>query len=387
MARPVPWVSSVVYAAVLGGGLYYAIVADQNEPPARVAGFVAALALLFLLDVVERRRYAAGTPPHAAAALIAVRLALFVPAVAFDGSGVSRALFLLVPFTAYFAFGRATSVALGVACVGLLLTGYALSVPGWYLRAEYVSDALMICIGLVLAISMAAVAVGEQKGRARLQTALNELTAYSAQVAELSAATERNRLARDIHDSLGHHLTAIAVQIEKASAFRDRDPVAAEQALADARWSARRALDEVRQSVRVLRDEGATFCLSAALADLVRHTEDDQLRVTLNVVGDQEDYELGTLTALYRAAQEGLTNARRHARATHVSVSVTFDEPGARLVVADDGRGFPAPAAGPGPEGFGLLSMRERVQLLDGRVEIDSRPDTGTVVTVTVPRT
>jgi signal transduction histidine kinase len=172
----------------------------------------------------------------------------------------------------------------------------------------------------------------------------------------------------------------VAVQLQKASAFLDRDRAAAEQALADAERSARNALGEVRRSVAGLREDATPFRLSAALAELARHAQDDALRVRVEVAGDDGQYDLATLTALYRAAQEGLTNARRHGHASQVSLSATFDEFVARLVVADDGRGF-----APTTAGFGLRGMRERVALLGGDVDIDSTPGTPTTITVTIP--
>jgi signal transduction histidine kinase len=396
LARPLPWVSPVLYVAVLAGGLYYGIVSGRHASPASLVGLVGGLALLLGLDAAEWRRYGVRTPPGPAVALLLARVAAFGVVAAADGSGLSRVLFVLVPFTAYFAFGRATSIALAGACVGVLLTGYALLVPGWYTDPRYVSDVLMLCIGLVLAVSMAAVAAGEQQGRVRLEHTLRELArshdqlaAYTTQVAELSATAERNRLARDIHDSLGQHLTAISVQLEKAAAYRDRDPAVAQQAHADARSSARRALEEARQSVRALRAETPPFRLSAALAELARQVDDDTFRVTVEVVGPECGYGTGSLVALYRAAQEGLTNARRHGHATHASVSVRFDDSGARLVVTDNGRGFhptgPATAGGLGHGGLGLLGMAERVQLLGGRLQVDSSPGAGAVITVTLP--
>jgi signal transduction histidine kinase len=375
-ARPVPWVAPALYVAVLLGGLYYGIVGDEPQRPARTAGFVGGLALLLALDFLERRRYPVRTPTRPAMAFLAARVALFVVVTVFDAAGLSRALFVLVPFTAYFAFGRRAGIALGVACAGLLTGWIAVSVPGWYVDAESVSDLLMFGLGLALAISMAAVAVGEQEARARL-------AAYAERVAELSAADERTRLAREIHDSLGHHLTAIAIQLEKARAFRDRDPGSADRAVADAQWSADRALDEVRQSVRALRDAAEPFSLSAALTDLVRHINGNRLTVTLDVTGAETGYAVASLTALYRAAQEGLTNAYRHASAAHASVSVSYGESSARLVVADDGRGLPGPATS---AGFGLRGMRERIELLGGRTVVESEPGAGTIITVTVPR-
>ncbi len=364
VGRPVPWVSPVLYAAVLAGGLYYGAAGDRDAPAAGMLGLVGGIALLFGLDAAERHRYGARTPPGPAVALLLARIAAFGAIAALDGSGLSRALFVLVPFTAYFAFGRAVSIGLAGACVGLLLAGYALLVPGWLADPRYVSDVLMLCVGLVLAVSMAAVAVDEQRGRVRLEGTLAELArshaqlaAYTSRVAELSAAAERNRLARDIHDSLGQHLTAISVQLEKAAAYRDRDRAAAERAQADARSSARRALEEVRRSVRTLRAETAPVRLATALADLARQVQDEAFQVTVDVTGQQGGYGPASLTALYRAAQEGLTNARRHGQATRASVSVTFDRSGARLVVADDGRGFARPpaAAADGAGGGGAV--------------------------------
>ncbi|MFF3374062.1 sensor histidine kinase [Streptomyces sp. NPDC002680] len=369
---PVRWVAPLLYGAVLVGGLYYAAAGlGEGRGPSgwRTAGFVAVIGALFALEAAVRRRPATRLP-----ALLA-RSGLIVAVVLLDASGLSQVLFVLLPFTAYFAFGRTTALALGALCLAGLLTSYLLTAPGWYRDLEHVSDLLMLTVGLVLALSMAAVAVGEQRARLELQE-------YAARVAVLSAAAERNRLARDIHDSLGHHLTAMSVQLEMASDFRALDPDAAQRALNEARQSVRLALGDVRQSVRALRDEAVRPALSDALAGLARDGGAPP-RVTVEVSGDEDGYGTAELTALYRAAQEGVTNARRHALASRVTVVVRLAGDAARLVVTDDGRGFaPATAA----TGFGLVGMRERVQLVAGQVEIDSGPGAGTRLTVTVPR-
>ncbi|WP_328504741.1 sensor histidine kinase [Streptomyces sp. NBC_00457] len=369
---PVPWVSPLLYGAVLAGGLYY-LAADLGNGPVlvswRTAGFVAGLAALFAVEAVGRRWSEARVP------LLLARFGLTAAVVALDASELSQVLFVLLPFTAYFAFGRTVALALAALCVAGLLTGYLLTAPGWYRDMEYVSDLLMLGIGLVLAISMAAVAVGEQRTRRELQE-------YAARVAELSAATERNRLARDIHDSLGHHLTAISVQLEIASEFRTLDPDAAGRAMTEARHSAKLALGDVRQSVRALRDEAARPSLSAALEGWARDSGTGPC-VTVEVSGDEDGYSAAELTALYRAAQEGLTNALRHAGASRVSVAVRLTEHGARLALADDGCGFTPDTA---TAGFGLTGMKERVHLVAGSVDIDSSPGQGTRLTVVVPR-
>lgn len=369
---PVRWVAPLLYGAVLAGSLYFAVAGLGDGPgPAvwRTSGFVAAIGVLFALEAVAHRR------PAARMALLLARCGLIGAVVVLDASGLSQVLFVLLPFTAYFAFGRSTALVLGALCLAGLLVVYLLTAPGWYRDLERVSDLLMLCVGLVLAVSMAAVAVGEQRAR-------RELEAYAARVAELSAATERNRLARDIHDSLGHHLTAMSVQLEMASDFRALDPDAAQRALAEARQSVRLALGDVRQSVRALRGEAARPVLADALAGLAQ-AAGTRPQVLVEVSGDEAGYGTAELTALYRAAQEGVTNARRHAAASRVTVAVRLADDAACLEVTDDGRGFAPDAAA---TGVGLLGMRERVQLVAGSVDIDSSPGAGTRLTVTVPR-
>ncbi|WP_219666793.1 sensor histidine kinase [Streptomyces bambusae] len=370
-SRPAPWTAPLLYGAVLVAGGYAALSGrgpdgdlHQNQAGGRLGAFVATMVLLFALDLFEYRRYPTRTPAGPAVVLLCVRLGLFVAVAATDGSGLSRVLFVLVPFTAYFAFGRRAAGALALGCVGLAVA----TTPHSYPDPERFSDLLMFVVGLVLALAMAAAAVEEHRLRARLE-------ASHDQVARLSAAAERGRVARDIHDGLGHHLTAVVVQLEKATAFRERDPEAARRAVEDARRSARQALADVRTSVRAL--DAEPFRLRPALEDLVARQDE----IVLRWDGEESGHGEAALTVLYRVAQEGITNARRHAGASRIEVTVLLDPAQARLTVADDGRGFARRA-----EGFGLRGMRERVRAVGGRLEIDSGGGAGTRLTVTVPQ-
>src|SRR5690242_3919147 len=163
LARPVAWVSPVLYAAVLLAGLYAELAGlfGGGAGSGRFGLFVGALAALFGLELFERRRYPEGIPGRSAAVLLGARVVLFVAVVAADTSRLSRALFVLVPFIAYFAFGRWVSIGLGAACVGLVVADFTLTAPGWYADVEHISDLLMFTVGLTLTIAMAAAAAQE----------------------------------------------------------------------------------------------------------------------------------------------------------------------------------------------------------------------------------
>ncbi|WP_454341910.1 sensor histidine kinase [Streptomyces canus] len=142
------------------------------------------------------------------------------------------------------------------------------------------------------------------------------------------SATDR----RDVHDNLVHHLTALTVQLEIASEFGDMDSGAVGRALAEAREPVWLALGDVRRSVRALREEVPRPALSAAFAGWAREGGSGP-RVTVEVTGEENGYDIGALTAMYRAAQVGLTNELRHARCTRASVDLRPAEDTARLTV------------------------------------------------------
>ncbi|KAB2342089.1 sensor histidine kinase [Actinomadura rudentiformis] len=345
MPRMASWLAMFLYVTVLVAGLYSAI-AGLCPADLRTAGFAGTLVLLIALEAMRR---------GPAGPMLALRCGLYVVVALLDCSGMGRALLLLIPFIGYFALGRRAGYALGALCLaGVVGT---LSTSGW--DTEAVSDLLMFVIGLVFAIAMAAVA-----------------QRHAEQAAALATAAERNRLARDIHDNVGHHLTVISVQLEKSAAFRNIDPAAADQALTDARESARLALEDVRRSVGTLRTHGQ-FSLAAALSALVGRFG---TAVSLEIRGDESALDGVALPVLYHAAQESLTNAHRHACADRVSVEVELGRREARLIVEDDGKGFESQV-----EGFGVRGMRERLELVGGSLRIDSVPGEGTRVTATVP--
>jgi len=225
---------------------------------------------------------------------------------------------------------------------------------------------------------------------ADLEQSHRELQNYAAKVEELAAADERNRVARDIHDSVGHSLAVVNVQLEKALVFHWRDPDVTEQAVKDARRAAKEALDDVRASVRTLRQSNDVFSLLQAVTALVERSISDTLKINLDMEGTETGYSKPALMTLYRAAQEGLTNVYKHAGAKEVWITVRLDDKSAYLQVRDDGTGFEPEQFENLPtnrsEQYGLQGIRERLELVGGNMSLESRPTKGTTLMVTVPK-
>jgi signal transduction histidine kinase len=237
-------------------------------------------------------------------------------------------------------------------------------------------------VALIFLVGLSQAMVSAERARAALDEANRQLRDYAAQSEELATARERNRIAREIHDGLGHYLTTIHMQIQAARGILDSDRPRADQTLAKAQQLAHEALGDVRRSVAALRvAPGKHRPLPAALAELVEVAHSAGMPATFAVLGTARPLDLLEEQALYRAAQEGITNARKHAGATSVALRLDFGEPDrVRLTVADDGRGTSTTDGG-----FGLVGLRERVQLVGGSLTLQTSPGAGLVLIAEVP--
>jgi two-component system NarL family sensor kinase len=205
--------------------------------------------------------------------------------------------------------------------------------------------------------------------------------------AEIGAIEERNRLAREIHDTLAQGLTAIALNLETADALMDagQSPERAHQAVMQALYLARNNLEEARRSVMDLRAaplEGRP--LDVALKALVDEwASRRKVAVNFSVVGAGRMLPVRVEIGLYRILQEALTNIGRHAQAHHVNIQLTVMPEQIQLMISDDGRGFDPEQVT--ANHFGLIGMNERVNLLSGKLQISSSPGEGTELEISVP--
>ncbi len=217
---------------------------------------------------------------------------------------------------------------------------------------------------------------------ADLAAANRQLSAYAVQAEELATIQERNRLAREIHDNLGHYLTVVNVQIAAAKVLLASDAARAVEALDKAQALTQEGLGAVRQSVAALRESPlGQRPLPDALADLVQESNNAGIVTELTLVGSPRTLTSPEQLTLYRTAQEGLTNIRKHARASRADLTLDFSAPGCvRLTIADNGLG-----AAQTRSGFGLLGIRERVQALGGEVRVETAVNQGFALSVTIP--
>ncbi len=200
-------------------------------------------------------------------------------------------------------------------------------------------------------------------------------------------ARERERLARDLHDTVAHRVSAIAIRAQAGIVTADRDPAAATDALRIIADEASQTLAEMRTIVRGLREEADDAERAPALGlDDVRMLATDTSEgpaVHVRIDGETATVPAPVATTAYRLVQESITNARRHARdASRIDVRVHAGRDAVELEVADDG----APSSGrTGDEGYGIVGMTERAEQMGGRLTAGPRPGRGWAVTATLP--
>jgi two-component system, NarL family, sensor kinase len=221
----------------------------------------------------------------------------------------------------------------------------------------------------------------------QLATAI-ERTQLAERATHMALVEERNRLAREVHDTLAQELAGIALQLEAADALLDSAPDKARVRIRQALERARESLEELRRSVLDLRAGPLERqSLAAALEALGRRFADETgIAVTSSVALEGRRLPARTEETLYRIAQEALANVRQHAQAGAVAIELCVVGEQARLAICDDGRGFDTAAdqAAPG-RGFGLIGMQERARLLNGVLRVSSYPGAGVQVEVSIP--
>jgi signal transduction histidine kinase len=257
---------------------------------------------------------------------------------------------------------------------------------GW---TAVIEPAVSFLFAVLFTLVFTQIAVSAETARGKverlaweLEEANRKLREYAVQVEELATTRERNRLAREIHDTLGHYLTVVNVQIEAARAIIDRDRDKTLDALQKAQSLTQEGLQEIRRSVASLRSSPLdNASLPEALRAAMLESQTNGIATEMQVLGEARSLSPQAELTLFRAGQEGITNVRKHAQAERVSLVLDFrDAAKVKLCVKDDGMGAETATGG-----FGLLGVRERAQLLDGAVRVQTSPGNGFTLEVEVP--
>jgi signal transduction histidine kinase len=216
-----------------------------------------------------------------------------------------------------------------------------------------------------------------------LQAAHTQLQNYAAQAEQLAVAEERNRLSREMHDTIGHRLTVSAVQLEGAQKLIERDPRRADEMIGTVRGQVREALGELRGTVATLREPlESALPLHTSLERLAAEFETATgLTVHLLIPEDLPGISAAQRLALYRTAQEALTNIQKHAQAQQVWLQLANQDNFITLRVSDNGVGLPEQTE----SGFGLKGMRERAAQLGGKLVMEPRQGGGAQISIWLP--
>jgi signal transduction histidine kinase len=243
--------------------------------------------------------------------------------------------------------------------------------------------------GVIFIMVFTQLAVSEEKARMEVERLLRDLgqanrrlRQFAIQAEELAITRERNRLAREIHDGLGHYLTTIHIQIQAANVIMSVDARRAREALEKAQSMTEEALTDVRRSVAALHSlPEESLPLDESIGKVLQNCETAGIATNLTLLGQPRLLSPQAQLTLYRAAQETVNNALKHARARKLDMTLDYSQPGTvRLLVADDGIG-----ADNMEGGFGLLGLRERAHLLNGTLEIQTSSGKGFRLEISVP--
>jgi signal transduction histidine kinase len=367
------------------------ILAEGVDLPAwRFYGTIIALTIILVINILEDRVLGLFSHENNGRLAFLILTGALMLIIAWLGHFINVIyLYFMIAAQAFITlpFRTALAVVLGTASAYLiLLWGLAFNLE------SLISIAAGMSVGLVFVGTLSTVLsrYAEQTRRAErlaqeLQQVNADLQAARQHEAELAVAEERVRLARDIHDGLGHHLTVLNIQLQAAAKFIERNPVQAAEVIATCREEARLALEEVRQSVAVMRRsplDGKS--LQAALHTLVEgYNRGATLKADLQVKGSDIDLPPVMNSTIYRAVQESLTNAQKHAQnASRIEVTLEFFAQWVHLVIRDDGQN---PHMDHTTTGFGLAGLQERAEQLGGSFEAKYIPDQGYQIEMTIP--
>ncbi len=376
-ARPRPAPADIALALLLfAAKVTFVLTGTLTDGTASVLAVL--VAALLTLPLAYRR-----IAPATVAWIVAVTLAVDDLIAGWDGAVLSFDCSIVA---AYSAGAHARQPAAAAALTGLVAANVvdALGAPG--------NTSGNLAIGIVV-FSLVPWLVGQalrrERGRtSQLRQLTDDLAREREERAQEAVLAERGRIARELHDVVAHAVSLIAVQADAAGKLLRRDPARAEEPLGVIETTARSAMTEMRRMVGLLRADDSGPPLSplrgsAGIEELVAEARRTGLSVEFDTNGLEHDLPATLDLAVFRIAQEGLTNVLKHASASRATLRIISGGKTVTVEVLDDGAGFSSSNDG----GRGLIGIRERVTLLGGTLECGPRREGGFALRAKLPLT
>jgi len=241
-----------------------------------------------------------------------------------------------------------------------------------------------IFVSLTIGYVIVHLANAEKQQRQKLEIANRKLLQHAIVLEQLTISHERNRLARELHDTLAHTLSGTTVQLEASEALRSKDPAKSQQLVQQSLHRLRSGLTETRRALEALRaspldDLGLLLALHQLIQDYRQRTGWD---IELQLPERLPEISPTVEQTLYRCMQEALSNIDRHSAASKVDIAVMGTEQVICLSIRDNGRGFDVEKVNTVNNRFGIVGMRERVEALGGLLKIDSQIGDGATINI-----
>lgn len=277
-----------------------------------------------------------------------------------------------------------------VSAIGLSLLDAALNFPFINVKGGLYPFYAAIVVARLISVNAAGLGLAwlmkrQREHRAALAEANRKLAQYAAATEQLAVSQERNRLARELHDTLAHSLSGATVQLEAVQALWDTQPREARQMLDQALEVTQSGLTEARRALKALRASPLEdLGLALAVSDMAKSTAARaNLRLDLDAQNHIKNLAPEVEQCIYRVAQEAMANVARHADAKSLHVALRHDSGALTLTIADDGRGFDPSKVN--EVRYGLKGLRERAEMIGAALHVDSTLETGTTVRLVVP--
>lgn len=311
----------------------------------------------------------------------------------FDESGIASIFFLIIILDSVMSYSKAFSFITLILCI----MSSSFAIFNEYGNTEFItllnpiltSSILMILIFATTHITkhqveqkkaLDAVAYEAKSKTIALEKAYNKLMETSEALEDMTILKERNRIAREIHDTVGHTLTTVLIEIEAGKRLMTRDTNRAFEKLELAQEQVRKGLNDIRQSVRTLKDGHDIMSFEDAVSLLISETEKHaEVSISQNINFKNKLSEQAQKT-LYHALQEGLTNGIKHGLSDSFNVSILDNYSGVSFNLSDDGIGCDDITPS-----FGLLAMKDRVEALGGNISVQSKKDFGCKIDIFIP--